>query len=213
MLKHNAAVPKPVLVTLHQYLQNAETYEGQLVQIDTLYKASGTWGSGATLMFMSSSHTDTAQVYINAGTNVGAAAERQYPVNIVAIVNQYSSGASVVTGGYELVPPDSSDVVHVVPVGVRERTDGIPKEFYLNRNYPNPFNPSTTIAYGLPKEAQVQVAVYNILGQRVALLVDGVVKAGNYQVVFNANRLASGVYFYVMRAADKVFKQKMVLLK
>lgn len=83
----------------------------------------------------------------------------------------------------------------------------------MDRNYPNPFNPSTTIKYGLPKEAQVQIEVYNVLGQRVTLLVDQSMKAGNYEAVFNADKYASGVYFYVMRAGDKQFKEKMLLLK
>jgi len=90
---------------------------------------------------------------------------------------------------------------------------GIPSVFYLNQNYPNPFNPSTTIKYGLPTETQVQIAIYNVLGQRVGLLVDQRMSAGNYEAVFNADKYASGVYFYVMHAGDKQFIQKMLLLK
>jgi len=98
-------------------------------------------------------------------------------------------------------------------VGVKNRPDELPSNFYLSQNYPNPFNPTTVIKYGLPKEAQVQIAVYNVLGQRVALLVDQRMKAGNYEASFSAGKYASGVYFYVMHAGDKQFIQKMLLLK
>ena len=212
-VKHKTIVPKPTLLTLHQYVQNPEAYEGSLVQIDTLFKLSGTWTSGGTVVMVDGAYTDTANVYINAGTNVVGFKEPLYPVNLTALVNQYSSGASVVTGGYELIPPDSSGIVHVTLVGISKTQDAIPKDFYMDRNYPNPFNPSTTIKYGLPKEAQVQIEVYNVLGQRVTLLVDQSMKAGNYEAVFNADKYASGVYFYVMRAGDKQFKEKMLLLK
>jgi Secretion system C-terminal sorting domain len=126
------------------------------------------------------------------------------------VVNQYSSGSSVLTGGYELIPVDSAKII---VVSVQDRQNGIPREFYMSPNYPNPFNPSTTIEFGLPKASQVQIVVYNVLGQRVAVLLDRSMKAGNYKMVFEAGRLASGVYFYVLRAGEKVFKQKMLLLK
>lgn len=109
-LKHNAVAPKPKHITLHQYTLNSESYEGSLVEIDSLYKEGGSWGAGKTDSVTNLTKTDTAQVYINANTDVGASVERQYPVNVIAIASQYSSGASVVTGGYELIPPDSSDV-------------------------------------------------------------------------------------------------------
>ncbi|HQT92756.1 MAG TPA: T9SS type A sorting domain-containing protein, partial [Candidatus Kryptobacter bacterium] len=209
-LKHNAALPIAQKLTLHQYLQNPEAYEAQLVQIDSLYKVSGTWGSGGEVLLRNKAQTDTAMVYINAGTNVASFAEPQYPINITAVVNQHSSGAAVLTGGYELIPVDSAKII---VVSVQDRKNGIPREFYMSPNYPNPFNPSTTIEFGLPREAQVQIVVYNVIGQRVAVLVDRSMKAGNYKMVFEAGRLASGVYFYVMRADDKVFKQKLLLLK
>jgi len=89
----------------------------------------------------------------------------------------------------------------------------LPSKFAMEQNYPNPFNPTTTINYSLPKDSYTQMSVFNILGQRVATLVDGSVKAGYHQVVFDGDRFASGVYFYVMRADGQVFKLKMLLLK
>jgi hypothetical protein len=212
-LKHNATVPKPKLLTLHQYVMNPEGYEGLLIQVDTLYKASGTWGSGATIDLMNSSKADTAYLYINANTDVGGAAEPQYPINVVGIASQYTTSSSVYNNGYEIIPRDTSDIIPIKLVGVENNLNDIPKDFYISQNYPNPFNPSTTINFGLPKASEVQIEVYNILGQRLAVLADGKMEAGNHTVVFNGDRFASGVYFYVMRAGDRTFKEKMLLIK
>ncbi|HEY9167629.1 MAG TPA: T9SS type A sorting domain-containing protein [Candidatus Kryptonia bacterium] len=214
-LKHNAARPSPKHLGLHSFARNAgyaESYEGQLVELDTLYKARGTWpasGSSGSVYLANAAQSDTAQLFVNKNTDVAGWTEPVYPINVVGVVSQYGTDST----GYEIIPRDTTDIVHVIVLGVREKLSDIPKDFYLHQNYPNPFNPSTTIEYGLPKDASVQISVYNILGQRVALLVDGDLKAGNHQVVFNANRFSSGMYLYVMRAGDRVFKEKMLVLK
>jgi hypothetical protein len=90
----------------------------------------------------------------------------------------------------------------------------VPSEFRLNQNYPNPFNPTTAITFEIPKAAHVSLLVYNVLGQSVATLVDGVKQSGFYNLSFNATALPSGVYFYSL-ATDGIVVQtkKMVLLK
>jgi hypothetical protein len=100
------------------------------------------------------------------------------------------------------------------PTSVAQNANVLPTEFILFQNYPNPFNPSTTINFDLPKTARVSLKVYNILGQLVATLLDGVKQAGSYNVSFNAPDLGSGVYFYrVVTDGGGAVTRKMVLLK
>jgi hypothetical protein len=100
----------------------------------------------------------------------------------------------------------------LAPVGV-EDDPGAVKEFALRQNYPNPFNPATTIKFQLPRDADVTLAVYDVLGAEVARLVDGEMQAGRHEVSFNAADFASGVYFYRIQAEDFVSVKKMMLLK
>ena len=92
-------------------------------------------------------------------------------------------------------------------------SDETPLAFVLNQNYPNPFNPATTIAYAVPEAREVQLTVYNVLGQRVALLVNAFQPSGTYNVQFDASRYASGMYFYQLRAGDFVQTKSMILIK
>lgn len=90
---------------------------------------------------------------------------------------------------------------------------GIPTVFTLSQNYPNPFNPSTVIRYGLPERSSVVIEVFNIIGQRVKSVVNQEQAAGYYEVVFTADRIASGVYFYQIRAGRYIQAKKMLLLR
>jgi hypothetical protein len=89
----------------------------------------------------------------------------------------------------------------------------IPTEYKLFANYPNPFNPSTIIQYQLPTNGMVTVKVYDILGREVKTLVNDYKTAGNYSVNFDASRLASGIYFYQIRAGNFTSTKKMMYLK
>ncbi|HTR99651.1 MAG TPA: LamG-like jellyroll fold domain-containing protein, partial [Bacteroidota bacterium] len=89
----------------------------------------------------------------------------------------------------------------------------IPGALTLNQNYPNPFNPSTTIRYGLPARSVVSLIVYNVLGQAVALLVDGEQESGYHEVRFDGSKLASGVYLCRLQAGSDVQTRKLLLLK
>jgi hypothetical protein len=88
----------------------------------------------------------------------------------------------------------------------------LPHEFRLSQNYPNPFNPSTIINYELPITNDVDLSVYNLLGQKVAILVSEKLAAGRYQVEWDASGFASGVYFYRIQAGQFEDMKKMMLI-
>ncbi len=90
---------------------------------------------------------------------------------------------------------------------------GVPEAFALSQNFPNPFNPVTTIMYTIPRTGMATLTVYDVLGQEVAVLVNGTVDAGTYSVPFNGAHLPSGVYFYRLRAGAFTETRKMLLLK
>jgi subtilisin family serine protease len=89
----------------------------------------------------------------------------------------------------------------------------VPSLFRLYQNYPNPFNPSTIISFDMPKDGYASLKIFNTLGQEVASLVDGNIKAGSYQKAFNAVNLPSGVYFYKLTTESFSDVRKMTLVK
>ncbi|HEX9251950.1 MAG TPA: 5'-nucleotidase C-terminal domain-containing protein, partial [Ignavibacteriaceae bacterium] len=88
-----------------------------------------------------------------------------------------------------------------------------PFTYLLDQNYPNPFNPSTTINYSIPEAGNVEMKVYDILGNEVATLVNEAKAPGNYSAVFDASSLASGIYFYKLSANNFLQTKKMILMK
>jgi N-acetylneuraminic acid mutarotase len=93
---------------------------------------------------------------------------------------------------------------------VEQLSPTAPKTFLLEQNYPNPFNPSTTIRYQLPVASEVKLEVYDVLGKKIATLVNERQSAGSYQVVWNASGLSSGTYFYRLQAGSFVETKKMI---
>ncbi|PWB71293.1 hypothetical protein C3F09_08010 [candidate division GN15 bacterium] len=95
----------------------------------------------------------------------------------------------------------------------------LPKSFALQQNYPNPFNPTTTVKFDVPTRSQVKLSVYNVLGQKVKTLVDGMVEAGfGHEARWDGttdggNAVSSGIYFYKMEAGSFVQTKKMVMMK
>jgi hypothetical protein len=99
------------------------------------------------------------------------------------------------------------------PDAVPNEPGQIVKGYALEQNYPNPFNPSTKISFTLAKSEKVRLAVYNLLGKEVAVLVNGMRSSGPQTVTFDAKNLATGVYFYKLEAGSTVLARKMLLLK
>jgi hypothetical protein len=97
--------------------------------------------------------------------------------------------------------------------GVKEVSNVVPSDYSLAQNYPNPFNPTTTIQFALKTASHVEIILTNTLGQKVATLADQDIAAGTHEVVFDASKFASGVYFYTMRAGNFIETKKMILAK
>jgi hypothetical protein len=122
-------------------------------------------------------------------------------------------------GYFNLANADYWAVLNLSPnttVDVRDgdRGNARPQDFVLSQNYPNPFNPETRIQYSLPKTTAVELAIYNVLGQKVVTLADGVRSAGKYEVRWDGGNLSSGIYFYQLKAdGQTVAVRKMMLLK
>jgi len=116
--------------------------------------------------------------------------------------------------------PDADNPVAVSTsaMGI-DGNETIPDEFALNQNYPNPFNPSTQISFDVPQGGEhIMLNIYNILGQNVSILVNGVMNPGTYTMEWNAtdeagNPVASGIYFYELRSSSFIARKKMLLIR
>jgi hypothetical protein len=148
------------------------------------------------------------------------AAGGDYDVVVCANVDGDPESEVLYTQGYSRGNPTDEPVPIVIldyqftPVSVERIADFIPTDMYLDQNYPNPFNPSTTIKFGVTKASNVDLRVFDMLGNEVSVIVDNqFMEAGNYSVKFNADGLSSGVYLYQLKAGDVKVTKKMQLIK
>jgi hypothetical protein len=135
----------------------------------------------------------------------------------------YTQGYSRGNNGYPNEdPPVPSDVPmplvvldkQLTPVSVEKEKDIVPAQFYLDQNFPNPFNPSTSIKFGIKEASNVDLRIYDALGREVAVLISNqFMNAGAYNVKFDAGNLASGTYIYRITAGNNTVSRKMQLLK
>lgn len=102
---------------------------------------------------------------------------------------------------------------HSNPLGLDGQGREIPASFSLEQNFPNPFNPSTTIRFSLEQADHVTLKLYNVNGQEVASLIDGQMNSGQHTQLFNANDFAAGTYFYSLTVGNQSIVKKMVLIK
>jgi len=115
---------------------------------------------------------------------------------------------------WEAARAELADIIEgAMPTSINEADALVPRHFALQPNYPNPFNPSTTIRYAVPASQHVTLRIYDLLGRPVATLVDGWQQAGRYTASFDATHLASGVYLYRLEAGDFVETRTMLLVK
>jgi len=110
----------------------------------------------------------------------------------------------------------TADTLHFYALAPRVGIDdpeAIPSAFFLSPNYPNPFNSSTLIEYGLQSPGPVKIDIFDILGRKVQALADETQAAGYYQVTWKADNVPSGIYFYRIQAGEKTQTRKCLLLK
>ena len=132
------------------------------------------------------------------------------PLDTIAILTIAVSDPNLVLGtlnGMWRCP--LSQLITAVESGTGENQT----EFALEQNFPQPFNPGTTIQFSIPHESHVTLKIYNLLGQEVQTLVNGTRRAGTYDVQFDAGKLSSGVYFYTLQAGAFVQTKKMLVIK
>jgi hypothetical protein len=117
----------------------------------------------------------------------------------------------VISNGYNTT--ERLWLVHVMESTDVESLENIPDKYSLEQNYPNPFNPVTRIKFSLPQAEFVELKVYDILGNEIALIVNEFKAAGYHEVSFKSTSLPSGLYFYSIQAGGNSFVKKMLLLK
>ena len=115
--------------------------------------------------------------------------------------------------GNTLTPRFQLNITPGVLTSVEEPVTQLPEKFTLEQNFPNPFNPTTTIEYGLPVTAHVRLEIYDITGRLVSRLVNRQQSAGRHNVTFDASSLSSGLYLYRIEAGNFVKTRKLTLLK
>lgn len=131
-------------------------------------------------------------------------------------VNQVETiGFAIINGSSaaDLIAKNNQAKIKYGTVGVNSISTEVPRVFSLSQNFPNPFNPTTNIQFGVPKNSLVTIKVYDLLGREVATLLNEQKQAGMYQVDFNAASLSSGVYFYRMQAGTFADIKRMVVIK
>jgi hypothetical protein len=124
-------------------------------------------------------------------------------------------GGTIILRTWSAEPPPCDPPTRTTPSAeaVSDETTGLPGEFQLFQNHPNPFNPTTQITYALPQESHVTLKIYNALGMLVRTLVDGRQSAGYKSLTFSADALPSGIYFYQLYAGGHHEMHKMVIMK
>src|SRR5690606_38743942 len=103
--------------------------------------------------------------------------------------------------------------VIVTDMNAESEEEILPKSIVLHQNYPNPFNPSSVIQFEIPQSSHVTITVFNVLGQKVDALLDKEMQAGYHSIVWNAEQLPSGIYFYQLSSGITNLIKKGILLR
>jgi hypothetical protein len=207
IISRDNTVPAPQQVTLLELKNHGEDYESELVKVigvtvttggDAAYVAAKTY-----MIADASDNSNAVSLRIpNAGDSDVDGVTIIPVITFTGVIAQYSS--SDPAAGYQLMAINATDVADN-SLSADDLASGIPETFQLHNNYPNPFNPSTTIQYDLPNQSKVTLRVYSILGQEVSTLVDGIQSASYHRIQWNGRdnngmQVSSGVYFFRITA-------------
>lgn len=144
-------------------------------------------------------------VNVNDPTNPTVAAEFRAPGDGYAVC---LSGENVILADYYSLMTFHSNLT-----GIADDNNALPQSFALYQNYPNPFNAQTTISYILPQASEISLDIFDILGRKIETLQSGHQEAGEHSVIWNAENNTSGIYFYKLIVGDRIYSNKMILLR
>lgn len=217
-----SALPDPFNLSIADLLADPETYEGRLVLIEQVTNTGGgePWpgdGLSANVEITDDGGTSLLTLRIDSDTDIDGSPEPVWPVNVQGVFSQFDTSPPY-DEGYQLLPRSLGDID--VTVGIEPLPGGVANGFKLHPNYPNPFNPATTLRFEIPANSGiVTLVVYNALGQKLKTLVNEPLPAGAYEVQWrgdsdNGSNAPSGIYFAVLTAnSQELQRAKMVLLK
>jgi len=216
-------VPEPIDLTIGMLLASPEAFEGLLVRIanaDTV-AGGGNWpaeGDNMNLTITDDGGISTITMRIDKDTDIDGSPEPVYPITLTGVVSQYD-GSAPYTEGYQIFPRRMEDIESANAI---DNTPVVqPLSFKLYSAYPNPFNPSTTLAFDIPADMageRVSLAVYNVLGQQMTMLVDKPLSAGHYAMTWNGltsrgMQAPTGVYFAILKAGGQQKTTRLLLIK
>lgn len=154
----------------------------------------------------------------NKSLTIRAEGLEEFPGMQAVLVDEATGKTQDLNADYVTITPEEEQTNFVLLLGTndyveQQKQEFLPKQVDVVPNYPNPFNPTTTLQFALPEQTEVRLQIYDVLGRRVSTLVDEVREAGVHTVNFNASHRASGMYFAVFEIGGQRFVQKMTLIK
>ena len=139
------------------------------------------------------------------GTYDSPPTDHSWRVNFISSTGDYTTNFTHNTGFTDILWPSTTDIT--------QEPGNLPSSFRLEQNFPNPFNPTTTINYTMPSKNFVNLSVFNLIGEQLQILVNEEQEAGSHQINFDGSSLPSGIYFYKISSSNFTETKKMILMK
>ncbi len=206
-----ADIPDPLITTvadiLNQEWNGMENLEGMLIALENMtFTDDGVFVSGQS--YKISDGLQSVDLRITGSVDLAGTPIPVTPVRITGILGQYKPEAPY-NSGYQILPRSKEDI----NVETNTITTHIPDDYFLSQNYPNPFNPVTTIRYRIPEDAFVEIALFDVRGNYVSILVNDVKKSGNHTLTIQGDHLSAGIYFCRMVSNNYKHVRKLMVLK